>query len=117
VNSFDGQRKTPLHVAAELGRDDCMAQLLAAGAKVDARTVLNDTPMHLAAVRGHHRCLQLLADAGADLNARGHIERPVATRNLLFYMTRCAGLPYYFHNAFHRMYCLYYLGSGQISQN
>jgi len=46
-----------------------VAQLLAAGAPVDARNAQGDTPLATAAVRGHLAVAQQLLLAGADVTA------------------------------------------------
>ncbi len=73
--SYDGW--TPLHLAAFFGQRATAAQLLAAGADVNAvsRNALRNTPLHAAVAGGHMGVSLLLIDAAADVNvvdAGGH---------------------------------------------
>lgn len=74
INTCDAQGYTGLHVAAahgQTGAVQIVAQLLLAGAAVDAAMSANEaTPLHLAAGSGHNDILQLLIDAGADIDSR-----------------------------------------------
>lgn len=71
VNARDEEYgETALIKAAELGRLDCIKQLLAAGAEVDARDNGRETALMAAAWNGHADCVRLLLEAGADVNAR-----------------------------------------------
>ncbi len=66
-----GHNSTPLHVAANLGRSDIAAVLLAAGADVNATGAYDDcTPLHQAAWSGHVDVAAVLLDRGADLERR-----------------------------------------------
>ena len=60
---------SPLHVAARLGRADIVAELLARGASVAARTSGGATPLALAVEQGHAAIAEQLLAAGADANA------------------------------------------------
>ncbi len=68
VNRRDGLQMTPLVVAAELGAEDAVTALLAAGADVDAAGPIG-TPLHRAAFHGRTTLVRLLLDAGADPEA------------------------------------------------
>jgi cytohesin len=61
---------TALHCAAEMGRPEIIAALLAAGARVDPRSDNGKTPLHLAAMNGHAEAVKALLAAGADVNAQ-----------------------------------------------
>ena len=63
--SIDGGA-TPLHVAAQRGRDDCIQLLLNVGASVGAETHPEKiTPVHLSSQDGRYKCLELLLSSGA----------------------------------------------------
>jgi ankyrin repeat protein len=60
---------TPLHGAAEFGRDDVIRRLLDGGADVNARTVLGQTPFNIAQEEGNEKTAALLRNAGAETDA------------------------------------------------
>lgn len=60
---------TPLHSAAEFGREDVARILLARGADVHTRDEYGQTPLHRAAAYGHLELVRLLLDRGADVDA------------------------------------------------
>ena len=69
---------TPLHRVADpaspsLGNDSpaTIAELVAAGADLDARDEFGDTPLHYAAALSNPGAAKALIRAGADVNARG----------------------------------------------
>ena len=51
-------------VAAQMGRAECLQQLIAAGGDVDKADTAGRTPILFAAEKGHAECLQLLIAAG-----------------------------------------------------
>lgn len=65
---------TPLHIAAGMGLDDLVDQLLAAGANVNQRTIgghgdlVRVTPLHDACEAGHKAVCAKLIAAGANLD-------------------------------------------------
>jgi ankyrin repeat protein len=61
--------RTPLAVAAANGRTDLVAELLTAGASVNALDTNGVTPLYLAATNGHEPTVELLLAHGADPNA------------------------------------------------
>lgn len=67
----DGEGGTPLHRAAEVGHDECVALLLALGADVHWRGRYGLTPLHVAAFHGHTGCVEQVLMAGADLGEKG----------------------------------------------
>lgn len=82
VNAKDRFDVTPLHTAAELGHEECLAQLLDGGADCNISTKYSKhgsytavphpggtTPLHLAAAHNHVNCVKLLIWNGADYNA------------------------------------------------
>src|ERR1051326_2664424 len=70
VHERDYNLRTPLHLAASIGRYEIAKFLLQKRAKVNAKDENGMTPLH-EAVRGNHQDLvELLIDNGADLNTR-----------------------------------------------
>ena len=70
VQARDAKGRTPLLVAARLGRISAARLLLEAGAEVDVRgEAMNITPLMAAAQRGDAPLVRLLLEAGADPNA------------------------------------------------
>jgi ankyrin repeat protein len=67
--SHDGW--TPLHLAAFFGFPDIAADLLAAGADVQARSrnAMHNTPLHAAVAGGSTAVARALLEHGADVNA------------------------------------------------
>ena len=67
----------PLHLAARYGHTRVIAQLLKAGAAVDAANNRGMTALHRAAAKGHVQAVgELLyqrATAGADVNVQSHV--------------------------------------------
>lgn len=59
-----------LHNAAEQGQRDAVADFLAYGTDVNARTVSGDTPLHRAAKAGRKEVAELLLTKGAKVNAK-----------------------------------------------
>eukprot|EP01090_Pellita_catalonica_P019012 TRINITY_DN6312_c0_g1_i1.p1 TRINITY_DN6312_c0_g1~~TRINITY_DN6312_c0_g1_i1.p1 ORF type:complete len:355 (-),score=37.02 TRINITY_DN6312_c0_g1_i1:49-1113(-) len=57
-----------LHIAASLGKTNCVRVLIAAGANVDHLPKDNETPFYWAARMGYCDIMQLLADAGCNVN-------------------------------------------------
>ena len=62
---------TPLHLAAQFGREDLADLLIAAGANVEALNEHDERPLHAAAAYGRAAVVKLLLARGADVNARG----------------------------------------------
>jgi ankyrin repeat protein len=67
VNALNHNGETPLGRAVAAGKRDMAAQLIAAGADVNAGDL---KPLHRAAGSGDAQLIDLLVDAGADVNAR-----------------------------------------------
>ena len=73
VTAADSRGITPLHLAAGLGSDDLVQQLIAAGADVNAQDHVREngggqeTPLHRAAVGGHLEALRQLIHGGAQV--------------------------------------------------
>ena len=61
---------TALHQAARVGRDDLANVLVAAGADIEARNVLDIRPLHVAATYGQPAVAKLLLARHADIHAR-----------------------------------------------
>lgn len=54
---------TPLHLADESGRAECVQLLLNLGARTDVKNADSDTPLHLAAMLKSSECLKILLEA------------------------------------------------------
>ena len=63
---------TPLHCAAELGRDEMIVRLIKAGADVDARDWEGATPLYRAVEKGWAESAGTLLKHGADPNFPDH---------------------------------------------
>jgi len=63
-------KETALFAATVTSRPDVAADLLAAGAEIEAATAGGIRPLHVAAMRGDSRLLELLLGKGADVHAR-----------------------------------------------
>jgi ankyrin repeat protein len=70
VDATDIYKATPLHWAAQFGREGVAGRLIRAGADVDARSSTKDTPLHRAAREGHDGVVNLLLRSGARIDAR-----------------------------------------------
>jgi acyl-CoA-binding protein len=66
ARATDGDARSLLHWASDLGRADAARALVAAGAPLDARDADGLTALHMAAVCEHIEVLALLLEAGAD---------------------------------------------------
>jgi hypothetical protein len=67
-----GSDGTPLHLAADKGKKDIVALLIACGANVNALKPYDWAPIHDAAYKGHFETVVELLKAGADPNLRTH---------------------------------------------
>ena len=70
VNVRDKAGRTPLHLAALGGSDECVELLIDNGASVDAQDARGMTALFLAAGKGFHKCLKYLLGAGAQFLLR-----------------------------------------------
>ena len=66
----DGRQLSALHGAAAIGDLPTIAELLRAGAHIDARDSTNRTALHLASAAGHVSAITELIKQGADIEAR-----------------------------------------------
>ncbi|XP_067941893.1 ankyrin repeat domain-containing protein 45-like isoform X2 [Watersipora subatra] len=77
VNQRDGEARSPLDIAAALGRLDMVRELLARGAEVNSASIKGITALHRAADWGKIDVVKLLVENGADMQARTtYGERP-----------------------------------------
>lgn len=71
VNAVDGNKSTPLHIAARRELScELVRILLTAGAAVDAVDHRNDTALHIAATSGYVDVMRELLTAGAHVDAK-----------------------------------------------
>ncbi|XP_056875997.1 LOW QUALITY PROTEIN: ankyrin repeat and SOCS box protein 4 [Takifugu flavidus] len=70
VNSMPNG-KTPLHVACETSDADCVAVLLAHGAKVDSLSLSGHTPLHYCVTARSVDCAEQLIAKGLNVNVPG----------------------------------------------
>ncbi|XP_058477250.1 ankyrin repeat and SOCS box protein 3-like isoform X2 [Solea solea] len=68
LEALDDHRITPVFVAAQYGRPDCLRILINAGANVNVQVSDLATPLLIACQEGHGSCVDLLLDHGADPN-------------------------------------------------
>jgi len=66
----DGRGYTILHLAAQNGATQVVADEIRSGADVNAQTATGLTPLHKAVISGKIEICQLLLNAGASVNAR-----------------------------------------------
>lgn len=69
LEARDAGGRTPLHIAAELGRETAADLLISWGADVNAQDAHGRTPMHTAAAAGNAAIERLLISASANVNA------------------------------------------------
>ncbi|KJE90696.1 hypothetical protein, variant [Capsaspora owczarzaki ATCC 30864] len=70
VNAADDSGWTPLHIAASVGNEGIVRQLLVKHANPTNTTDSKQTPLHYAASKNHLPVSKLLLEHGADANAR-----------------------------------------------
>ncbi|OPL07303.1 hypothetical protein AM593_04355, partial [Mytilus galloprovincialis] len=71
VDSKNEEEQTPLHLAADNGRTNCVRELLSADhSAANDEDENSNTPLHLAALSGHSKVANLLLTNGADVSAR-----------------------------------------------
>ncbi|XP_056255972.1 ankyrin repeat and SOCS box protein 4 [Seriola aureovittata] len=63
--------KTPLHVACEVSNGDCVAMLLAHGAKINSLSLSGHTPLHYCITKESVNCAKQLILKGAKVNMPG----------------------------------------------
>jgi ankyrin repeat protein len=68
LNKRDAGGSSILHLAAEKGRKEVVALLLAEGASPEIKDRMGNTPVQSAAIEGHLDIVALLFEAGANLN-------------------------------------------------
>ncbi|XP_054624477.1 ankyrin repeat and SOCS box protein 3-like isoform X2 [Dunckerocampus dactyliophorus] len=68
LEARDDNRVTPLFLAAQYGRRECLKVLVDAGADVNAQAADLATPLLLASQEGHTACVDILLGHGADPN-------------------------------------------------
>ncbi|CAC5420393.1 unnamed protein product [Mytilus coruscus] len=70
VDSKNEEEQTPLHLAADSGRTNCVRELLNADhSAANDEDENSNTPLHLAALSGHSKVANLLLNNGADVSA------------------------------------------------
>uniref|UniRef100_A0A1I8IJF0 ANK_REP_REGION domain-containing protein n=1 Tax=Macrostomum lignano TaxID=282301 RepID=A0A1I8IJF0_9PLAT len=67
VDSRDSKGRTPVHLCAVRGFDDCLQLLLKRGARLDNRDHRGRTPVHLATLAGYISLAKQLILNGASL--------------------------------------------------
>ncbi|EDO47171.1 predicted protein [Nematostella vectensis] len=83
LNKRNPDGKSAIDLAAMLGRNEVVRELLERGAEVNSKTKKGYTCLHIAACWGQVGCLKALVASGADLqirNAHGERAREAATR-------------------------------------
>eukprot|EP00736_Rhodelphis_marinus_P003625 Rmarinus@m.19453 len=67
INPGDYDQRTPLHLAASEGHQDCARWLIQQGANVDCQDRFGNTPIIDAVTYGHETTARILAEGGARL--------------------------------------------------
>ena len=70
------QGYTPLHSAASGGQKEIVELLIAKGADVNAKEVIEWTPLHKSVTWKHKEIVELLIANGADVNAKNWHDEP-----------------------------------------
>ena len=78
INETNGLGQTPLHLAAEWGKEAVLSDLLANGAQANApatyaignTTFEKVTPLQIAVIKGQRRSIDILINQGADLSLK-----------------------------------------------
>ena len=70
VHARDPEGRTPLHLAAELGKNDMVKLLISKKANVHARDKRGQTPLHLAAIGDDKEIMVMLLKKGAKTNIK-----------------------------------------------
>ncbi|XP_076013778.1 ankyrin repeat and SOCS box protein 3 [Genypterus blacodes] len=68
LEALDDHKVTPLFLAAQYGRMECLEILFSAGANVNAQAADLATPLMIASQEGHEACVDFLLDHSADPN-------------------------------------------------
>ena len=71
TNVKDHRRRSPLHLAAQLDRCECLRVLIGARASIRSKDASGDRPVHSAARAGAAHCLRMLLESRASANERG----------------------------------------------
>ncbi len=69
ANLTDKKGWTPLHIAAQKGKTDCIELLIRHGGNVDAASADEKTPLHVAVANDNPDCVEMLVRHGANINA------------------------------------------------
>ena len=72
LNVTDSNRRTPLHIACSLGRQEMVQLFVKIGMNVDACSIVGQTPLHETCIGGHYGILKMLISEVADLDAVDH---------------------------------------------
>jgi ankyrin repeat protein len=67
VDCLAGEKITPLHLAAWYSHAGVVSLLLAKGAQIDGKELLNYTPLHFAALSGSEAVVRILLEGGANV--------------------------------------------------
>ena len=66
---------TALHVACQLGFDECVGLLILRKANVNIQTEGGNTPLHFACAEGHSGCVEQLINAGAKTHLKDILDQ------------------------------------------
>uniref|UniRef100_H2T2M1 Ankyrin repeat and SOCS box containing 3 n=1 Tax=Takifugu rubripes TaxID=31033 RepID=H2T2M1_TAKRU len=68
LEALDDHNISPLFLAAQYGKQECLEILVNAGANVNTQAADLATPLLIASQEGHQNCVEFLLDHGADPN-------------------------------------------------
>lgn len=65
---------TAMHYACNYNKTEILSLLLAAGAKMDHKNLLEETPLHTACYKGNDKCAKILIDNKAPLEVEASLK-------------------------------------------
>ncbi|CAD7701665.1 unnamed protein product [Ostreobium quekettii] len=72
INAADEHGNTALHLAAIVGKEASVLELVRSGAKLDERNQDGRTPLNCVCIEGHLSIIKILVDARANVGCKAH---------------------------------------------